>query len=166
LSGLLEVKGRGIFPGPFAPEVPANSRQVLAAAFPESPTGNAGVLSDPADNKASFVRISNPPPGRVGYFRIQPTSERAYSRIPHPEGWGTFRSGLHQSRSMPRAIPYPEGWGTFRSGLHQSVRTPESPTRKGGVPSDPAKQQSRSVQIGSEDDCTTRYLMIALTPPG
>jgi hypothetical protein len=58
-----------------------------------------------------------------------------HSRIPHPEGWGTFRSDLQSVRPHSR-IPHPEGWGLSDSTYTAEAALSESPTRKGGVLSD------------------------------
>jgi hypothetical protein len=72
-----------------------------------------------------------------GFDRDEPqpaTRASPGERIPHPEGWGTFKIQPTTRASPGRRIPHPERWGAFRSSL-QRGRAPatESPTRKGGL---------------------------------
>jgi hypothetical protein len=131
----------------------------------ESPSRKGGVLPDPAYTKA--LPSTRKSPTRKGGVLSDPPTRKLFRTpgIPHPEGWDTFRSCLHElfpytsksptrkggvlsdpaytSSSRTPANPPPGRVGYFQIRLHESSSVhQESPTRKAGVLSDPAYTSS------------------------
>jgi hypothetical protein len=82
----------------------------------KSPTRKGGVVSDPASQTPA---LSESPTRKGGVVSDPADSPDARTfRIPHPEGWGSFRSSLREGGSrLLRGNPAPQTALSYRSSL-------------------------------------------------